>query len=188
MGRFPVTCPDATRCWIFVFTITIDRHNLPRNEWHGETDCTAFGIQSSEWVASFCRRYSNRSQNVASGIQQSYQHDPKRVGITDQFVGSRLDLQRPGLEFAEQSTAGTYPSELGMLSNLGRLWFQNNFLIGEIPLELQLLAMNNGSLMDLDVTGSAQLSGTILDEVCGMESLQFGCSSILCGCNYTCGA
>jgi len=93
-----------------------------------------------------------------------------------------------GLSLQNNQRQGRIPSELGMLSNLGRLWLQNNHLTGEIPLELQLLAMNNGSLMDLDVTGSAQLSGTILDEVCGMESLQFGCSSILCGCNYTCGA
>ena len=96
-----------------------------------------------------------------------------------------------GLHLSESNLSGPIPSQLGSLSNLESLWLQMNKLTGTVPLEVLALAFEDFSLDDFDITGNADLAGTIPEELCSVDAMGyamlFDCSPALCGCGCTCG-
>ncbi|CAB9497088.1 Leucine Rich Repeat [Seminavis robusta] len=107
----------------------------------------------------------------------------------------------------ENAVTGPLPSELATLTKLGSIIASNNHLTGSLPSEYGLfhslesldlrgnmgmvgpfspeLANLNDTLEVLDLQDTS-ITGTIPEELCGLESLNFACSPSLCGCDCTC--
>lgn len=78
---------------------------------------------------------------------------------------------------------GSLPSELGLLEHLESIHLKDNLgLTGSLPDEWRQL---NKTLQSLDIQGTS-MAGTIPEELCGIKSLVFDCSAILCGCRCPC--
>ena len=84
-------------------------------------------------------------------------------GVTTNSSGSVV-----GLDLSDNGLAGTFPPELGYLSNLERLFLSGNQLSGPIPLEL-------GDLSNLELLGlfDNRLSGTIPSELGNLANLEY---------------
>lgn len=146
-------------------------------------------------------------------------------------AASLLTLSLSGNEFT-----GPIPSEIGLLTNAAQLEFDNNFLSSSLPksvgkmTSLRSLDLANNALMTgslplaeladlalsselrhLNLSASAYLTGTIPEELCGLNqnassceyeyvwavgmhmisnvtcSMEFDCTNNLCGCGCLCG-
>jgi hypothetical protein len=94
---------------------------------------------------------------------------------------------------------GQIPSELGMLTALGRLGLVNNSLTGTIPSELSNI---QDALYTVDLRGNEGWTGTIAQTLCNINAtciphslnkcegdgigFQFDCTELLCGCHCPC--
>jgi len=100
------------------------------------------------------------------------------------------------LELNQCVLTGRIPSEFGIMTSLVHLWLLDNFLTGQLPVELNFLA-KYGDLELLMLNGN-EITGTVPDGMCYLkEGLQFECdqnttqslsssSSSLCGCHCAC--
>lgn len=86
--------------------------------------------------------------------------------------------------------SGRIPSEFGQLSKLEILGLSENLLTGEIPDEMESLAITRGGgvLQEFNITGNPGLTGTIAEGFCRLldpNLLEYDCSptDALCGCD-----
>jgi len=80
---------------------------------------------------------------------------------------------------------GSVPSELGLMLQLELLNLQGNMLTGTLPAEI--FALENRSLVEMDISGNPGLFGTLPSVICNISVLVFDCSpSTLCGCSCNC--
>lgn len=79
------------------------------------------------------------------------------------------------------SLSGSIPSQLGLLSSMAVLQLQFNALTGTVPEELALPPI----LTAVDLREN-DLTGEIPEDLCSIQSLEFNCSSNLCGCDCLC--
>lgn len=103
------------------------------------------------------------------------------------------------LRLSHNRLTGSIPSELGLLTQTKHLSLNSNDFAGSIPSQLWQLI----ELKQLDLSGLAQLSGTVPEFLCYLQtniscysdpyfetttecSLAFDCSEVLCGCHCEC--
>ncbi|CAB9509164.1 Leucine Rich Repeat [Seminavis robusta] len=108
-------------------------------------------------------------------------HNTGVSGTLPTELGGCANLER--LLGQESNFYGTLPSELGMLTSLQTINVQGNpGLIGNIPFEFTLL---NRTLQAFKIGGTS-ITGTIPQDMCGINHLSFDCSESLCGCDCAC--
>ena len=99
---------------------------------------------------------------------------PTEVGLISSLMMIRLEMNL---------MSGALPSELGLLPRLKELNVQDNANVtGMFPTELRNL---NKTLTALNIQGTS-ITGTIPEELCGIEDMIFDCSDSLCGCDCPC--
>jgi Leucine-rich repeat (LRR) protein len=87
------------------------------------------------------------------------------------------------LRVDHNSLKGSIPATLGRMTSLLHLALNSNQLTGSIPTELVRLATN---LDFFDMRDNGQLLGRVPKELCGLESMNFDCTYLLCGCSCIC--
>jgi len=75
------------------------------------------------------------------------------------------------LRIESRSLTGTLPTELGILTKLTQIILPGNALQGTIPTELGLLPTTGTPFSKFDITGSANVQGSIPDELASLSSL-----------------
>ena len=107
------------------------------------------------------------------------------TGTLPSEFGLATSMQK--LKLSGNSFSGTIPVELGNWTNLLHADLSKNSFHGVIPDEIfALTTKGNGVLEHLNVTGNANLTGSIPLASC--IASHFTCSSSLCGCNCACPA
>ncbi|CAB9513478.1 Leucine Rich Repeat [Seminavis robusta] len=121
------------------------------------------------------------------------------TGTISSGIAQNFNLEH--FTVAENYLSGTIPTEFGQIANLMTLSLENNNLSGSLPRGLSSnidwLEVSNNTLLTGSLPASltslnwvwltgTQISGVLPDYVCDIETLEFDCSSILCGCSCTC--
>lgn len=134
-------------------------------------------------------------RNMYLNYNQLSRRIPSEFGLLTKLT--TLELQHNNLE-------GEIPDELMNALALKRLWMEHNDLSGTVPtsiVDLRNLSSLDLSgnplegsfpfgfgdrLRELNISGISELIGSLPDSLCGIRSLDFGCSENLCGCDCGC--
>lgn len=118
------------------------------------------------------------SSNVLIGAM------PSKSGQMSQLTLLQLGNGMDPTGSKNNSFVGSFPEELWELSHMEHLDLSNlPVLSGSIPEGIWMPI-----LAGLVIDGSLHISGTMPEEFCTIETLQFDCSDHLCGCNCKCSA
>ncbi len=134
----------------------------PLGEWYGVTTDGAGRVTKLELYA-FA---TSDGDTVAIGVDTGVRVGNRLAGTIPSEVGSLTNLGH--LDLSANQLTGTIPSDLGSLTNLQVLGLWNNQLTGPIPSEL-------GRLTDLQALGleNNQLTGEIAPELGRLTNLQY---------------
>ncbi|CAB9513480.1 leucine rich repeat [Seminavis robusta] len=149
------------------------------NFWAAQNSLT--GTISSEIAQNFNLSYFNVFENHLSGtIPADFGQISNLIDFqadSNELTGTIPALVAEGLSLENNNLSGSLPQ--GLSPSIEWLELSNNTLLtGPLPVGLT-------NLNWVFLTGT-RISGVLPDYVCDIETLEFDCSSILCGCSCTC--